>query len=168
MPDGAEGAAEGDVDPADLLEEERQRYLRLAAEFDNFRKRSERDMQEYRRRATDVILMDLLDVVDNLDRALDASCDADGEELVAGLTAIRNQMGAILDREGVEPVDSMGLPFDPYEMEAVMRMPSRDVSEGNVMQELQRGYRARGHLLRPSKVIVSSGPEGTDESGEPK
>lgn len=165
-PDGAMGAEGGVPTPEDLLEEERQRYLRLAAEFDNFRKRSERDMQDFRRRATDAILMDMLDVVDNLDRALDASGDAEGEELVAGLKAIRNQMGAILDREGIEAVESVGLPFDPYEMEAVMRMPSEDVEEGNVVRELQRGYRGRGYLLRPSKVIVSSGPEGSGTGTE--
>ncbi len=70
-------------------------------------------------------------------------------------------MGLRLDREGLEPIDTMDKPFDPYEMEAVMRMPSADVAEGCVCGELLSGYRGRGYVLRPSKVIVSMGPEET-------
>ena len=76
------------------------------------------------------------------------------------IPAVRAQMGLILDREGLEPIDTMDKPFDPYEMEAVMRMPSADVAEGCVCGELLTGYRGRGYVLRPSKVIVSTGPEG--------
>jgi molecular chaperone GrpE len=141
-----------------MLAEERERYLRLAAEFDNFRKRTEREMTEFKRRATDDVLLSMLEVVDNLDRALDISGDCTDQELFDGLTAVRAQMGLILDREGLEPINAMDKPFDPYEMEAVMRMSSADVAQGSVCGELLCGYRGRGYLLRPSKVIVSTGP----------
>jgi molecular chaperone GrpE len=156
--------------PEALLAEERDRYLRLAAEFDNLRKRTERDMVEFKRRAADDVLLSLLEVVDNLDRALETSEGCTAEELYEGLKAIRSQMGGILSREGVEPIEATGKTFDPYEMEAVMRMPSADVADGDVVQVLQCGYRGLGYVLRPSKVIVSSGPPepevSTDVAGE--
>jgi molecular chaperone GrpE len=166
IPEGTEA-----LEPQEgLLAQERDRYMRLAAEFDNYRKRNERDMAEFKRRAADGMLLSLLEVVDNLDRALESSEGCTAEDLHGGLTAIRGQMGAILSREGVEPIEAAGKTFDPYEMEAVMRMPSPDVAEGDVVQVLSRGYRGRGYVLRPSKVIVSSGPPGpevdADRAGE--
>ena len=158
-PDQSKMPSNGQLSPEALLAEERERYLRLAAEFDNFRKRTEREMNEFKRRATDDVLLALLEVVDNLDRALGTSEDCTDQDLFDGLTAVRAQMGLILDREGLEPINAMDRPFDPYEMEAVMRMPSADVAEGNVCGELLSGYRGRGYVLRPSKVIVSMGPE---------
>ena len=170
--DGNDVAEDGEVmDPTEvMLAEERNRYLRLAAEFDNYRKRTERDMVEVKRRAADDVLLSLLDVVDNLDRALDSSDGCTIEDLSEGLKAIRGQMGTILSREGVEPIDASCMAFDPYEMEAVMRIPSADVAEGDVVQVLQLGYKGRGYVLRPSKVIVSSGPPGpevgTEDAGD--
>jgi molecular chaperone GrpE len=140
------------------------RYLRLAAEFDNFRKRTEREMTEFKRRAADDVLLALLEVVDNLDRALEASSDGDPAVLREGVNAIRTQMGAILHREGLEPIEARGQTFDPYEMEAVMRMPSDEVAEGDVVRELQKGYRGRGYVLRPSKVIVSAGKQQPEDA----
>ncbi len=145
--------------PEELLERERDRYLRLAAEFDNYRKRTERDMADFKRRAGDSVLLSVLDVVDNLDRALVTSDTCSIEDLVTGLRAIRNQMGTLLDREAVSPIEAMGKEFDPFSMEAVMRVPSDEVEEGHVVGELQRGYRTPERVLRPSKVVVSSGPK---------
>jgi len=139
------------------------RYLRLAAEFDNFRKRSERDMAEYRKRAQDAILVSVLDVVDNLDRALEAPAPAEAARLREGVAAIRAQLWHVLEREGVRPIEALGRRFDPFEMEAALRMPSPDVPEGGVVREVLRGYRGRHHVLRPSKVIVSSGPPPAGE-----
>jgi molecular chaperone GrpE len=142
---------------------ERDRYLRLAAEFDNYRKRTERDMTEFRRRAADHVLLSVLDVVDNLDRALETSDTCDVSDLVTGLEAIRNQIGTLLEREAISPIDTVGEEFDPFLMEAVMRMPSDDVEEGRVVSELQKGYQTPEHVLRPSKIVVSSGPKVDDE-----
>jgi molecular chaperone GrpE len=140
------------------------RYLRLAAEFDNLRKRSERDMAEYRKRAQDAILVSVLDVVDNLDRALEAPAPAEAAKLREGVAAIRAQLWHVLEREGVRPIEALGRRFDPFEMEAALRMPSPDVAEGGVVREIQRGYKGRHHVLRPSKVIVSSGPPPAGEA----
>lgn len=150
------------VDLETALSEERERYLRLAAEFDNFRKRTERDMTEWRRRAKDDLLLSMLDVLDNLDRALESASDSDPGDLLEGLKAIRVQMAGVLSREGFEPIESVGRPFDPFEMEAVMRMPSEEVEEGGVVRELLKGYKGQGYILRHSKVIVSSGPQGPE------
>ncbi len=143
----------------EMLSQERDRYLRLAAEFDNYRKRTERDMAEFKRRAVDDLLLSLLEVVDNLDRALVATEEQETNDLLAGLRAIRNQMGAILERECIVPIEAVGLEFDPFHMEAVMRIPSEEVEEGHVVSELQKGYRTPTYVLRPSKVVVSSGPK---------
>jgi molecular chaperone GrpE len=142
----------------ELLVAERDRYMRLAAEFDNFRKRTERDMTEFRKRATENVLLSVLDVVDNLDRALETSDSCTMEDLVTGLHAIRNQMGTLMQREAIEPIEAVGRVFDPFCMEAVVRSPSDEVEEGVVVTELQKGYKGPGHVLRPSKVVVSSGP----------
>ena len=143
----------------DLLAVEKDRHLRLAAEFDNYRKRTERDMAEFRKQATDNVLLSVLDVVDNLDRALETIDTCAMEDLVTGLQAIRMQMGTLLEREAVGPIVATGAEFDPYCMEAVMRAPSDEVEKGVVVTELQRGYKGPNHVLRPSKVIVSSGPK---------
>ncbi len=154
------------------LEAQQERYIRLAAEFDNFRKRTERDLAEHRQRAADSVLLPLLDVVDNLDRALAASAPAGDASLRTGLEAIRAQLGTLLDREGTCAIDAEGRQFDPFEMEAVMRMPSDSAPEGMVVRELQRGYRGRSGMLRTAKVIVSAGPAapacagGTEEGPE--
>lgn len=148
--------------PQEMLGQERERYLRLAAEFDNYRKRTERDMAEFRRRAANEVLLSLLDVLDNLDRALEASEGCEPDELVTGLRAIRNQMFGILERASIVPIETEGRGFDPFEMEAVMRMPSDSVPEGGVVSVLQKGYRAPDHVLRHSKVVVSSGPKGPE------
>ncbi len=158
-PGKSEGPPEEHPSPEAMLAQERERYLRLAAEFDNYRKRTERDMTDFKRRAADDVLLALLEVVDNLDRAMGTSEDCTDQDLYDGLTAVRAQMGLILDREGLELIDAVDKPFDPYEMEAVMRMPSADVAEGCVCGELRSGYRGSGYVLRPSKVIVSTGPE---------
>ena len=165
--EGTNGAGTGNVPAEEALEQalvqleaEKDRYLRLAAEFDNFRKRTERDMTEFKRRATDDVLLSLLEVIDNLDRALAVSDTSGPADLVEGLCAIRIQMGAIVEREGVEAIEAVGFEFDPFEMEAVMLMPSPEVAEGHVLRELAKGYRGCGYVLRPSKVVVSSGPRG--------
>jgi molecular chaperone GrpE len=159
VPEAVPDAPSTEPDLEELLERERDRYLRLAAEFDNYRKRTERDVAEFKRRAADHVLLSVLDVVDNLDRALETSDTCDVQDLVTGLAAIRNQMGTLLEREAISPIDVAGEEFDPFLMEAVMRMPSDEVEEGRVVGELQKGYRTPEHVLRPSKVIVSSGPK---------
>jgi molecular chaperone GrpE len=162
---GADQAS--DAPASDKVVDDNDRYLRLVAEFDNYRKRTEREMAAFKRRAADEILMAVLEVVDNLDRAMESADGCDPPDLAEGLKAIRGQMAALLQREGIEAIETVGTTFDPYEMEAVMKMPSEDVEEGCVVRELQRGYRGRGYILRPSKVIVSGGPPEQMTGGKP-
>jgi molecular chaperone GrpE len=159
-------AAEEEQETMPEEESPQEKYLRLAAEFDNYRKRSERDMAEYRKRASDGIILSVLEVLDNLDRALETTESCTLEDLTEGVGAIRGQLADLLSREGVEPIPVEGREFDPFEMEAMMRMPSKDVEEGHVLRELQKGYKGRGYVLRPSKVIVSSGPQKAEEFAE--
>jgi molecular chaperone GrpE len=116
-------------------------------------------MAEFKRRAADDLLLSLLEVVDNLDRALANCSDGEHNDLLGGLRAIRNQMGNILERECIVAIDATGTEFDPFFMEAVMRVPSDEVEEGHVVSELQKGYRTPTYVLRPSKVVVSAGPK---------
>lgn len=140
----------------------RDRSVRTLADFDNFRKRAERERQELRRHAVAEPLRDLLEVVDNLDRALSARGSA--KDLKQGVRMILRQLEELLRRHGVAPVEAEGRPFDPAVHEAVSRRESEEVSEPTVAEQLQRGYRLHDRLLRPARVVVAVPADG-DEGG---
>jgi molecular chaperone GrpE len=131
----------------------RDRSMRTLADFDNFRKRSERERQEARRFAVAEPLRDLLGVVDNLERALAAGGSA--EDLKTGVGMILRQMQEALRRHGVKEVAAAGAPFDPAVHEAVSREERPDVAAPTVTEELQRGYLLHDRLLRPAMVKVA-------------
>ena len=133
--------------------EEVDRLRRAAAEFDNLRKRAERERLESRWNTAAGPLREFLDVVDNLDRALQAEASAD--DLRAGVEMIRRQMADLLRRFGVEPVEGMNAPFDPNVHQAVAREESAEVDEPTVVQELQTGYTMESRLLRAAMVRVA-------------
>ncbi len=133
--------------------EEVDRLRRAAAEFDNQRKRAERERLESRWNTAAGPLREFLDVVDNLDRALQAEASAD--DLRAGVEMIRRQMADLLRRFGVEPVEGMNAPFDPNVHQAVAREESAEVDEPTVVQELQTGYTMESRLLRAAMVRVA-------------
>jgi molecular chaperone GrpE len=147
-------------DPAALATEleavrqERDRYLdslmRLKAEFDNSRKRQERERERTLLSASERLVTELLPVVDNLDRALEAEGD-----VREGVRATRDQFVDVLEREGLLPVASDGQPFDPNVHEAVMGQPSDEHEEGTILQTFQRGYVLNGKPIRPAKVVVA-------------
>lgn len=134
-------------------QEEADRYRRAAAEFDNLRKRAERERLESRWNTAAGPLREFLGVIDNLDRALQAEASAD--DLRAGVEMIRRQMADLLRRFDVEPVESLNAPFDPNVHEAVAREESAEVDEPTVVQELLRGYRMESRLLRAAMVRVA-------------
>lgn len=134
---------------ADLQE----RHLRLRADFDNFRKRMEREREETRRYALSEPLRDLLPVLDNLERA--ATAQGRLEDLQRGVEMIARQLAETLRRYGLTEVEAMGAPFDPQVHEAVMREESADVRVPTVVGEMQRGYRLHERLLRPAMVRVA-------------
>lgn len=131
----------------------RDRSMRTLADFDNFRKRSERERQEARRFAVAEPLRDLLGVVDNLERALGAGGSA--EDLKTGVALTLRQMQEALRRHGVTEVAAAGAPFDPAVHEAVQREERPDVAAPTVVEEFQRGYLLHDRLLRPAMVKVA-------------
>jgi molecular chaperone GrpE len=136
------------------------RYLRLQAEFDNFRKRTERERMEFAEYAGEQTIRALLPVVDDLDRALKAAAAAGSaqDEFVKGVELIYNRLLETLRKQGLEPVSAEGARFDPHQHEAIHRVESDEHDEGTVLQEFQRGYNFKGRLLRPSMVQVAVKP----------
>jgi molecular chaperone GrpE len=152
------GVAEDE--PAALAQEleatrrERDEYLdalrRLKAEFENSRKRQERERTRILETASERLVVELLPVLDNLDRALEAEGD-----IHEGVRAIRDQLVNVLGKEGLLPVASDGQHFDPNVHEAVMSQPSQEHEEGTILQTFQRGYLLSGKPIRPAKVVVA-------------
>jgi molecular chaperone GrpE len=134
---------------------ERDEYLdalrRLKAEFENSRKRQERERARVLETASERLVAELLPVLDNLDRALEAEGD-----IHEGVQAIRDQLLTALGKEGLLPVASDGQPFDPNVHEAVMSQPSDEYEEGTILQTFQRGYLLNGKPVRPAKVVVAT------------
>jgi molecular chaperone GrpE len=129
------------------------RSVRTLADFDNFRKRSQRESQEFRKYALLEPMRDFLTVIDNLDLALSAQGSA--EDLKLGVEMIHRQMQELLRRFGATEVPAVGQPFDPTQHEAVAREESPEVKAPTVVAELRRGYRMHDRLLRPSMVKVA-------------
>lgn len=126
------------------------RFLRLAADFENFRKRAEREQERIIVLATERFAADVLEVVDNLERAQ----KADDSHLREGVNQIRQLLNTILRRHGITPIDSLKKPFNPEEHEAIAHVPS-DSEPGMVIDEISRGYRMQGKVIRYAKVAVS-------------
>ncbi len=143
----------------------RERLMRTLADFDNYRKRTEREKQTLRRFANFDVFKDFLGVLDNLERAMDSSGSA--EDLKQGLRMIIRQQEEILRRHGVQRVDAVGQAFDPKVHEAVAREESSEVEVPTVKKEMQRGYLLHDRLLRPAMVFVAmpGGKPSDDGSG---
>jgi len=154
-------AATGTEDPAAALQQERDalqdRLLRTAAEFDNYRKRIDRERRDLAEFAAADVLTELLPIIDNFERALQAPASPDAEAFRKGVELIHRQMLDLLRKRGVKPIEALGADFDPNFHEAVMHEASSDHREGEVMQELQRGYTLGDRLLRPAMVKVAKG-----------
>lgn len=129
---------------------------RRQAEFDNFRRRTERERSEFVQYAGSEVIRDLLPVVDDFERALKA--DASGKDYVKGVQLIYSRMGDLLKKAGVEPIEAVGKPFDPHIHQAVEKVQTADAPDNSVLDEFQRGYFFKGKLLRPSMVKVAVHP----------
>jgi len=156
---GTEEREKTSADPSDALQREKDalqdRLLRTAAEFDNYRKRMDRERRDLSEFAASDVLKDLLPIVDNFERALQAPATADTEAFRKGIELIHKQMLDLLRKRGVKPIDARGTDFDPNFHQAVIHEPSDSHREGEVMEELQRGYLIGDRLLRPSMVKVA-------------
>ncbi len=129
------------------------RLARLQAEFDNARKRQQKEQQDFRDYALANAIQTLLPILDSLDRALQTQ--PEGEEFRKGVELIDRQFHDALSKLGVEPIDAKGQPFDPNLHQAVQMVQSDDIPENHVANELQRGYRIKDRLLRPAMVTVA-------------
>jgi len=153
--------AEAQPDPLDELRREKDavqdRLLRTAAEFDNYRKRVERERRDLADYMKADILAELLPILDNFERAMQTSTGGETEPLRKGVELIHRQMVEFLRKRGVTPIDALGADFDPNFHQAVIHEPSPSHREGEVIEELQRGYMVGDKLLRPAMVKVAKG-----------
>ena len=142
----------------------REALLRKVADFDNLRKRNEREKAEYTRYALSEVMLDLLGVLDNFDRALEHAPSAGADDFRTGVEMIARQLTEVLRRHGVVEVEAEGVPFDPQVHEAIMREETAAVPHGTVVQVFQKGYVLNDRLLRAARVKVSAAP--TAPAGE--
>ena len=158
-----QGDTNDDTQPSELekLKSDNAMYLdrlaRLQAEFDNFRKRNQREQVEFREYALSDTLKQLLPILDSLDRATKVE-DVSAEDLRSGVELIDRQFHDVLTRLGVEPIAAAGQPFDPNLHQAIQMVETTEIPDHHVIDELQRGYRLRDRILRAAMVRVAQNP----------
>jgi molecular chaperone GrpE len=140
------------------------KYIRLAAEFDNYKRLSQRDQRDQIRFGNEQLLKELLPVVDNMERAIKAAQASGGDSaLVQGVELTLKQLSGALAKFGVQTIETAGQEFDPSAHQAVSYGPSDDVAANTVLDEFQKGYRLHDRILRAAMVSVSSGPAQGNE-----
>jgi molecular chaperone GrpE len=148
-------------------EENHERLLRVTAEFENYKKRAERDINDFRKFANESLIKDILPIVDNLERALELP-EGENETTLDGMKeGVQMTLNGLLDslkKYGVVPIESLGEPFDPNFHQAVMQEESDKHPENTVSRELQKGYMIQDRLLRPSMVVVSKKPAAKSDA----
>jgi molecular chaperone GrpE len=150
------------------LARQEERGVRLAADFDNFRKRNVREREEAHRYGHENLVKDLLGAVDNLDRAVEharRSGGADFESMLQGVELVQRELQGVLSKHGVTRIEAAGEPFDPTVHEAVAQQEEGSVPANTVVQVYQPGYRLWDRLLRPARVVVSKPPSGGSGEG---
>ena len=134
---------------------------RVAADFQNYKRRTDQEREASAGRANEVLLLRVIALADDFDRAIDAMPEdlaADG--WVQGIAAIDRKLRTLLESEGVTPIEALGRPFDPRQHEALSHIETTEAPDETVVAEIQRGYRVRDRVLRPSLVAVAKNPEG--------
>lgn len=162
----AQEAVDGPAAPpaVPVAEDFRDRYLRTLADFENFRKRSEREKNDFQRYALAGLIRDLLPVLDNFDRGLDHA--EEGDEFHKGMALIYKQLFDVLQRHGLKPITESGVRFDPNIHEGVVRVEDSSVPSHTVVEVMQKGYFLHDRLIRPAMVKVAvGGPEEAAPSG---
>ena len=155
------------IDELAAVTQERDEYLdalqRLKAEFDNYRKRVARDQQELAARAHERLVKELVPILDDLERALEAVAKHEEAQLEEGVRLVHRSLGDLLAREGLTEIETSGT-FDPHTQEALLSQPS-DEDEGNVIQVLQKGYKLGDRVVRPARVVISQGSDHQTADG---
>jgi molecular chaperone GrpE len=137
------------------LKAEHDLYLRALADFDNYRRRMDRERARFGTEALRDFALRLLDVVDDLERFLNSA----GEEtspFIDGIRVVHQKLQNVLQKEGIRPFESLGQPFDPSLHEASATVPAEDKTQGGIVQEIRRGYKIKDDLLRPARVVVAA------------
>ena len=138
------------------LEEWKNSYTRKLAEFQNFTKRKENEVAEMRKYASEGIIVKLLDNIDNLERAVDASKERQNfDSLIEGVNMILNNLKNLLTEEGVEEIEAAGKEYDPYEHKAMITENKEELDDNVVVQVFQKGYKMKGKVVRPAMVTVN-------------
>jgi len=133
--------------------------LRSQADFENYKKRASREKEEAIKYANNALLERLIPIVDNFELGLEAARgDGENSPIFSGMSMVLKQLMDFLTEHGVQPIGATGQKFDPNLHEAIAHEPSDEVSEGVIIRQTRRGYRMKDRLLRPSSVVVSSGP----------
>jgi len=154
-----------EAEKADL----RDRMLRIAAEFENWKKRARKEQTDSEAKVREAVLRDMLEVIDNLDRATAATGGAtDLQSVQQGIALVLRLFAQKLERYDVKAVEAKGKPFDPRQHEAISQAPSADVAPGTVLTELQKGYKVGDRLLRPAAVVVAIAPPGAASAPDGK
>ena len=138
-----------------------ERLQRLAAEFDNFRKRAAREQGEMLTRANERLVKELLPVLDDLGRALDAAEEHQEAQLEEGVRLVHRSLASLLEREGLAEIETDGK-FDPHVHEALLSQPS-DEEEGSVIEVVQKGYKLGERVVRPARVVVAAPPQDAQQ-----
>jgi molecular chaperone GrpE len=167
----AETDTDTDLDPYAALEHERDRWkdlaLRVQADFENFRKRTAREVTDIRRFAASALLEDLLPVLDNFDLGLMAARQAgENSPIAMGMAMVRRQLDDFLSSQGVKDIPAEGQVFDPTRHDAVATEPDATVPEGTILRVARKGYFLHDRVLRAPSVIVSSGPAAESPNPE--
>jgi molecular chaperone GrpE len=170
QPSGAEAADLNTAPPPEALSElaaaetkaseNWNSYLRAVAELENYRKRSERELENARKYAVERFAQELVGVGDSLEAGIVAATTNPGPALLEGAQATLKQLLRAFDKAGIKVIDPLGQPFDPAWHEAMVAQESRDTAPNTVLSVIQKGYSLNGRLLRPARVIVSKAPAG--------
>ncbi len=144
------------------------RFLRVSAEFENYKKRAAREMNDFRKFANESFIKAMLPVVDNLDRAIESSSNDDHAQnsVVEGVNMTLKEILKVFEQFNVRPFESLGKAFDPALHQAVMQEETDDHPENTVLNELQKGYMMHDRLLRPAMVVVSKTKEPENQENE--
>jgi molecular chaperone GrpE len=172
---GEKASADKTASPEDRIaalevekQEMRDRMLRIAAEFENWKKRARKEQADGEAKAKEGVLVAMLEVIDNLERAAAAVSEAtDPKAVQQGINLVLRLFQSKLERMDVKPFESTGQPFDPRVHDAISQVPTADAPPGSILSELQKGYRLGDRLLRPASVVVAVAPPGSGQSPAP-
>lgn len=168
-PEEASASSEAEKSPEVRCQEEKQvlmdKYYRLAADFDNFRKRTARQMEENRKAALEQVLLDFLEVTDNFDRALKSAKTAeDMNSIVGGIEQLSRQFFSILEKYGIEKIESeKASEFDPHRHEAIQHIETSEVPDNTIVEVYKTGYALNSKVIRPAMVSVARNPDEAEK-----